>query len=73
MPDKSHNARRAQEERKLVSRLLNQTHTASVGIYPHDIHPGLVPGISVDEQRNRFGTDKFVFTITAALLSLIHI
>lgn len=68
MPDKSHNARRAQEERKLVSRLLNQTHTASVGIYPHDIHPGLVPGISVDEQRNRFGTDKFVFTITAALI-----
>ncbi|MGO1949335.1 MAG: BCCT family transporter [Mycobacteriaceae bacterium] len=32
------------------------------------MHPGLVPGISVDEQRNRFGLDKVVFSITAVLI-----
>ncbi|WKD58866.1 BCCT family transporter [Corynebacterium caspium] len=35
--------------------------------YPHDIHPGLVPGISVDEQRNSFGVDKLVFFLTASI------
>ena len=55
-------------ERKLVHRLLSQTRSTSVGIYPHDIHPGLVPGISVDDQRNSFGVDRFVFSVTAALI-----
>lgn len=32
------------------------------------MHPGLVPGISIDEQRNRFGVDKFVFITTAVLI-----
>ncbi|HIW92152.1 MAG TPA: BCCT family transporter [Candidatus Corynebacterium avicola] len=32
------------------------------------MHPGLVPGISVDEQRNRFGIDKIVFSVTAVLI-----
>ena len=36
--------------------------------YPHDIHPGLVPGISVDEQRIRYGTDRLVFGVAAALI-----
>ena len=36
--------------------------------YPHDIHPGLVPGISVEESRHRFGLDKIVFGITAVLI-----
>lgn len=36
--------------------------------YPHDTHPGLVPGISVDDQRNKFGLDKTVFGVTAALI-----
>ncbi|WP_075664978.1 BCCT family transporter [Corynebacterium frankenforstense] len=48
--------------------MLSQTRSTSVGIYPHDIHPGLVPGISVDEQRNSFGVDRFVFSVTAALI-----
>ena len=36
--------------------------------YPHDIHPGLVPGISVEESRHRFALDKIVFGITAVLI-----
>lgn len=36
--------------------------------YPHDIHPGLVPGISVDEQRFKYGTDRLVFSLAAVLI-----
>lgn len=40
--------------------------------YPHDLHPGLVRGIDVDDQRNRFGLDRIVFTVTAvAVVSFI--
>lgn len=36
--------------------------------YPHDLHPGLVPGIGVDEQRVRYGTDRLVFGVAAVLI-----
>ena len=32
------------------------------------MHPGLVPGISVEDQRNTFGLDKVTFFTTAALI-----
>ncbi|MDK8470684.1 BCCT family transporter [Corynebacterium accolens] len=32
------------------------------------MHPGLVPGISVEDQRNRFDLDKSLFSITAVLV-----
>ena len=41
---------------------------SAVGIYPHNMHPGLVPGISVEDQRNNFGLDKPLFFITAILI-----
>ena len=36
--------------------------------YPHGIHPGLVPGIAVDDQRVRYGTDRLVFGVAAVLI-----
>ncbi|WP_156802488.1 BCCT family transporter [Corynebacterium lubricantis] len=42
--------------------------TVDVGLYPHNMHPGLVPGISVDEQRHTFGVDKLVFWLTATAI-----
>jgi len=33
--------------------------------YPHGIHPALVPGVSIEDQRVRYGTDKVVFGATA--------
>ncbi|WP_110182009.1 BCCT family transporter [Nocardioides solisilvae] len=35
--------------------------------YPHDLHPALVPGIAVDEQRRRYGVDKVVAGIAGVL------
>ncbi|MGJ9411683.1 BCCT family transporter [Aeromicrobium sp. CF4.19] len=31
--------------------------------YPHDIHPALVPGISIDEQRRRYRLSPLVFAV----------
>ena len=41
------------------------TEARAVGLYPHDMHPGLVPGIGVENQRNTFGLDKALFSVTA--------
>ena len=35
--------------------------------YPHNIHPALVPGIGIDEQRRRYGLDRVVFAVAGAL------
>ncbi|MGO2111277.1 MAG: BCCT family transporter, partial [Pseudoclavibacter sp.] len=35
--------------------------------YPHDTHPVLVPGISIDEQRRRYRVDWLVFAIAGTL------
>ena len=35
--------------------------------YPHDTHPALVPGISIDEQRRRYGLGKMVFVVAGTL------
>ncbi|GAA4105923.1 BCCT family transporter [Enteractinococcus coprophilus] len=35
--------------------------------YPHDIHPALVPGISVDEQRRKYSVDKIIFGVAGLL------
>ncbi|MGO2721795.1 MAG: BCCT family transporter, partial [Brachybacterium tyrofermentans] len=35
--------------------------------YPHDIHPALVPGIAIDDQRRRYSVDKLVFGVAGVL------
>jgi choline/carnitine/betaine transport len=35
--------------------------------YPHNVHPALVRGISIDEQRRRYGLDKVVFAVAGTL------
>ncbi|WP_411375012.1 BCCT family transporter [Arthrobacter sp. MPF02] len=35
--------------------------------YPHNIHPALVPGISVDEQRRNYSLDRVVLTVAGVL------
>lgn len=36
--------------------------------YPHSIHPTLVPGIAVEDQRNRYGIDRLVIGVAGALI-----
>ncbi len=41
----------------------------AIGLYPDNMHPGLVPGLSVEELRYTFGLDKVVFGVNAVLIS----
>lgn len=36
--------------------------------YPHSIHPALVPGVSVEDQKVHFGLDKIVFGVAGAAI-----
>ncbi|MCT1691164.1 BCCT family transporter [Brevibacterium sp. p3-SID960] len=36
--------------------------------YPHNIHPALVPGVSVEDQRIRYRVDKVILTVVGALI-----
>ncbi len=40
----------------------------TIGLYPDNMHPGLVPGISIEEQRYSFGVDRLVFGVTSVLI-----
>ena len=40
--------------------------------YPHDIHPALVPGVSIEDQRIRYGIDKPIL-VTVGLLIIAFV
>ncbi|MDO5030849.1 MAG: BCCT family transporter [Corynebacterium sp.] len=40
----------------------------AIGLYPANMHPGLVPGFSIEELRYKFGLDKLVFGVNAVLI-----
>src|SRR5699024_9378424 len=40
----------------------------AAGLYPGDVHPGLLSGVEVDDQDRKFGVDKSRFVITATLI-----
>lgn len=46
---------------------LHRLNVYSQGEYPHNIHPALVPGIGIDEQRRRYSVDRVVFLIAGLL------
>lgn len=53
------------KERRSGNRLKNLDYARPK--YPHNIHPALVPGIGIDEQRRRYGVDKLVFGVAGVL------
>ena len=58
----------ASKEGTLMGNLLSPNTAPAVGVYPHDMHPGLVPGLSIDEQRKKFGLNQGMFAVTAVLI-----
>ncbi|MDR8019089.1 BCCT family transporter [Nesterenkonia aerolata] len=46
---------------------LEQLSVFSQPDYPHDIHPALVPGIGIDEQRRRYRLDHWIFAVAGTL------
>lgn len=52
--------------RERARSLLQQAGQA--GNYPHGVHPALIPGVSIDDQRKNYRTDKVVFGVVAVLI-----
>ncbi len=36
--------------------------------YPHSMHPALVPGVSIEDQRVRYGVDRRLFVVVGSLI-----
>ncbi len=52
--------------RERARSLLQQAGQA--GNYPHGVHPALIPGVSIDDQRKNYRTDKVVFGVVATTI-----
>ena len=40
--------------------------------YPHNIHPAMVPGVSVEDQKIRYRVDKPMLTVVGRLGRSVH-
>lgn len=49
-------------------RLFSRRATLAVGLYPQDIHPGLLSGVGVDDKDRKFTLDKTIFGVTGSLI-----
>ncbi len=49
-------------------RLLSRRATLAVGLYPQDIHPGLLSGVGVDDKDRKFTVDKTIFGVTGTII-----
>lgn len=52
----------------LVGKLRSKRKTLALGLYPGDIHPGLLSGVGIDDQDRNFSIDKTIFAVTASLI-----
>src|SRR5690625_2612437 len=49
-------------------RLFSRRATLAVGLYPQDIHPGLLSGVGVDDKDRKFTLDKTIFGVTGTII-----
>lgn len=56
------------QDPSFVHDLRSSRKTLALGLYPGDIHPGLLSGVGVDDQDRKFGVDKTIFTVTATVI-----
>ena len=52
----------------IVGKLRSKRKTLALGLYPGDIHPGLLSGVGIDDQDRNFRIDKVIFAVTASLI-----
>ena len=52
----------------LNSKFSSDRKTLALGLYPGDIHPGLLSGVGIDDQQRNFSVDKTIFAVTATLI-----
>lgn len=40
--------------------------------YPHNIHPALVPGVAIEDQRVRYGIDRRIVLVVGTSIVGVH-
>ena len=51
-----------------VQDLRSDRKTLALGLYPGDIHPGLLSGVGIDDKKRNFGIDKTIFAVTGSVI-----
>src|SRR5690625_4909763 len=59
---------RSAQDPSIVGDFRSGRKTLAVGLYPADVHPGLLSGVGIDDQDRKFGIDKTIFAVTASLI-----
>ena len=68
---KHHEPESPQGKRKpptLQKQFRSDRKTLALGLYPGDIHPGLLSGVGIDDQKRDFSIDKTIFAVTASFI-----
>lgn len=58
----------SQHDPSFVHDLRSSRKSLALGLYPGDIHPGLLSGVGIDDQDRKFGIDKTIFAVTATVI-----
>ena len=67
-PNTPHPATGEQKKTTLTKKLRSNRKALALGLYPGDIHPGLLSGVGIDDQQRDFRVDKTIFAVTASLI-----
>jgi len=67
-PNAPHPPRDEHKKTPLTKKLRSNRKTLALGLYPGDIHPGLLSGVGIDDQKRDFSVDKTIFAVTASLI-----
>src|SRR5699024_2072539 len=54
------------QDPSFVQDLRSDRKTLALGLYPGDIHPGLLSGVGIDDKKRNFGIDKTIFAVTGS-------
>ncbi len=68
---KHHEPESPQGKRKpptLQKQFRSDRKTLALGLYPGDIHPGLLSGVGIDDQKRDFSIDKTIFAVTVPFI-----
>lgn len=67
-PDSPASNGTSSQDNSFVQDLRSNRRAIAVGLYPADVHPGLLSGVGIDDQDRKFGVDKTIFAVVATFI-----
>ncbi|GAA2046681.1 BCCT family transporter [Yaniella flava] len=56
------------DDSSFVGSLRSSRKTLALGLYPGDVHPGLLSGVGIDDKQRNFRIDKTIFAVAGSLI-----